>query len=120
MAMKPTTTATVTTTRELKLRPQVRAKLLSKLQTYAQLKAEMKALEDALGELKGEIGEIRASTGEQSIELEGFKVSEVRGVHTSIDEKKLLTWITTAQLEQAKVTKPRKAYEKISLPEEKD
>jgi hypothetical protein len=66
------------------------------------------------------IGKLREETGEQSISLNGFIVTEIRGTITTLDKKKLIAQgVTVAQIEAATITRPKRSYEKITLPGEK-
>src|SRR5712664_1151708 len=117
----PTLTATVSTTKEVKLTPRVTRKLLTELKGYAELKAQRNAIDAAMDGHKAAIEKLRDETGEQSIALEGFKVSLVSPVRSSLDRKRLLeAGVTMAQLESGTVTKPTKPYTKVSVPGEKE
>ena len=113
----PTLTATVTTTRELVLKPTVRRKLLTELKTYQELKGQLDAIKSAMDKHKGVIGKLREETGEQSIKIDGFSVTLVAPVRSTLDKQKLIAQgVTMAQIEAATIVKPGAAYEKISLP----
>lgn len=113
-------TATVTTTKEIVLKPTVRRKLLTELKAYAALKADMDALKHAMDKKKATIGAIREETGEDSIELEGFKVSLVAPVRSVLNKQRLISLgCAAAWLEEATETKPARAYTKVTVPGEK-
>lgn len=115
------TTVEATTTTEVELKPSVRRKLLAELRAYASLKEQRDALSEQMDTKKVAIGAIREATGEQSIALEGFKVTEVRGVSSKLDKKKLLLQgVTMAQIEAATTTSPKKPYELVTVPGEKE
>lgn len=109
--------ATVTTSKEIKLKPSIRTRLMKELRVYAELKGQLDALKLAMDKHKGVIGQLRDETGEQSIKIEGFTVSLVAPMRSVLNHKKLIslgcaaTWI-----EEATETKPSKSYEKISCP----
>ena len=112
--------ATVSTTREVKLDARLEKKLRTRLANYASIKEEMNALKSALDDEKAEIGKLREKTGEQSIQLDGFTVTQVRGVTNKLDKKKLITLgCAAAWIEEATVSKPKKPYELVTLPGEK-
>lgn len=119
MALAPV--ATATTTRELVLKPQLRRKLLNELRAFAELKSQYKALELAMNKHKDAIGRLREETGEQSIALEGFKVTQVTQTRSTLDKKLLLEQgVTMGQIENATVTKPGRPYTKVTTPGEKE
>ena len=110
-------TITATTTHEIKLSPTIRRKLLTKLKTYAELRLQVKVLEAAMDKQKTEIGALRDETGEQSIELDGFKVTLVAGVRKKFNPKKYVALGGDLDLyNQAVEEKLNRPYEKISCP----
>ena len=110
-------TVTTTTKEEIKLKPILRVKLSRRLKVYAELRTQLKALELAMDKEKTEIGKIREQVGVTSLTLDGFKVTEVINIRSTLDKKKLVELgVTTAQIEQATVTKPGKPYTKITCP----
>lgn len=113
------TTVEASTTEEVTLKPYVAKKLLTELKAYQEIVEQIKALEAAKDTHKATIGKIRESTGHTSIAIEGYKVTEVRGVSSKLDQKKLIAQgVTMAMIEAATVTSPKKPYEKISCPGE--
>ncbi len=81
----------------------------------------MDALKSAMDKRKANIGVIREEVGVDTLALEGFRVTKVQGTTSSIDKKKLVELgCAMAWIEEATVIKPKRAYEKISLPGEKD
>ena len=114
-------TVTATTTHEVRLSPAVRRKLLTELRTYEQLKQQKAAIESAMEKHKTIIAAIREETGEQTIKLEGFSVTLVAPVRSTLDKKKLIAQgVTTAQIEAATVISPGKSYTKVTVPAEED
>lgn len=110
-----------TTTEEVTLKPVVAKKLRTELNAYQEIKEQIKVLTAAADAHKATIGKLRESTGHGSITFEGFKITEVHGVQIKLDQKKLIAQgVTTAQIEAATVTTPKKPYEKISFPGEKE
>lgn len=113
--------ATATTTKEITLKPQVRRKLLTELHAYQELKQQYKALEFALDAHKATIERLREETGEQSIALEGFKVTQVTQIRSTLDKKLLLEQgVTMGQIENATITKSGRPYTKVTTPGEKE
>lgn len=114
-----TPTVTATTTHTVTIKPMLRRKLLSELKAYAELKANVKVLEHAMEGHKTTISAIREVTGEDAIELDGFKVTHVTPTRTTLSKEKLLqAGVTMAQIEAATETKAIKAFDKISIPGE--
>jgi hypothetical protein len=110
-------TVTATTTQEIVLKPSVRQKLQLKFKTYAQLKAQRDAIDEKLDALKGDIGAIRDSTGEMSIELDGFKTTLVAGSRKTFDPKRFVAAGGDLDIyNQAIVEKPNRPYEKVTVP----
>lgn len=108
-------------TEEVTLKPVVAKKLRTELKAYQEIVEQIKALEQAKDAHKTAIGKIRASTGHGSIAIDGFKVTEVPGVSSKLDPEKLIAQgVTTAQIEAATVTTPKRPYERITLPGDKD
>lgn len=113
-------TLTTNQTTEVALKPALKSKLLRELKVYAQLRTDLKAIEAALDKHKGVIGGLREEAGVQSLSIEGFKVTSVTNLRSSLDKQKLLAMgVTTEMLEEATVTKPGKPYEKVTCPGEK-
>lgn len=110
-------TVTVSTTREVKLEAATRRKLMTELKTYQNLHAQKKALELAMDKIKAKVGVIRAETGEQSLELDGFKVTLVAPTRKKFNPKTFVKLggdidIYNQANEESLVT----PYEKITLP----
>lgn len=117
---KLATTATVTTTTTVTLRPLVRKRLLNELHAYAELKAQLDAIEVVMDEHKATIRTLRESTGAASLELDGFKMTDVRGTTKKLDKKKFVALGgSLAMLEDATTVKPKKPYELVTVPGEK-
>lgn len=108
---------TATTTHEVKLAPALRKKLLTSLRTYAGLKSQIEVLESALKKQKGLIGALREETGEQSLALEGFKVTLVANIRKKFNPKKFVQLGGDLALyNEAHEDVPVRAFEKITLP----
>ncbi len=112
--------ATTTVTEEVKLKPALKAKLTKKLKVYAELHTQLKAVQAAMDKEKAEIGSLREEAGVTSLAIDGFKVTQVTNLRTTLDKLKLIEMgVTTEMLEEATVTKPGRPYEKITCPGEK-
>lgn len=112
--------AVATTTHEIKLEASVRRKLLTELKTYQSLHAQKKALELAMDKIKTKVGEIRNSTGEQSLELDGFKVTLVAPTRKKFNSKAFVKLGGDIDIyNQANEEVLSTPYEKITLPGEK-
>lgn len=110
-----------TTTAEVEISPALRRKLLAKLDTYADLARQRKALKVEMAKMTGEIGAIRESTGETSIDVNGFKITKVSGTQKKLNKKKLVELgCALAWIEEATEEKPKRAYEKITCPGDED
>lgn len=109
--------ATVSTTKEIRLSPSLRRKLLIELKSYQAVKEQIKALEHAAEKHKGVISKLRDDTGEQSVALEGFTVTLVAPIRKVLNKQKLVALGCAAVwIEEATDSVPTKAYEKITLP----
>ncbi len=118
---KLSTSVTATTTTVVKLKPTVKRMLLTELKAYQALAAQLATIKHAMDVRKGKIGTLRESTGEDSISLDGFKVTRVTGTHSTLDKKKLVELgCAMAWIEEATTTKPKKAYEKVTCPGDKE
>ncbi len=116
-AIKQEANVTVSTKKEIRLEASVRRKLLTELKTYQNLHAQKKALELAMDKIKSKVAAIRNETGEQSLELEGFKVTLVAPTRKKFNPKTFVKLggdidIYNQANEETLVT----PYEKISLP----
>ena len=116
--LAPSVTTTQTTV--VKLLPSVRRALLTELQAAQKEKIALKIAEEKWDRRKARIRVLREKTGENSLEIDGYTISNVEGTFTQWDEKKMLeAGLSIAQIESFKVVRPKKAYEKISFPAEK-
>ena len=119
MAVQQTVEAT--TTHEVKITGLQRRKLLTELRAFEELKSQRDAIDHAIQSHKDAVDKIREQLGEQSFALEGYKVTQVCGVSSKLDKKKLLALgVSMAMMEQATVTTPKRPYLLISVPGEKD
>lgn len=115
--LQQTANATVSTTKEIRLEPKLRKKILTELRTYAGLHDQLKAIQHAMDKKKAIIGELRNETGEQSVELEGFKVTLVAPTRRKFDPKKFVTLGGDIEVyNEANVETLTTPYEKITCP----
>ncbi len=113
--------ATTTQTVEVKLKPSLKRKLLNELTAYAALHAQLKSIEAQMAVHKTTLEECVIESGEQSLELEGFKATMVFPVRSKLDKMLFVQQGgTLAQLENATVSTPSKHYLLISLPGQKE
>lgn len=119
--MKTSTRAEVTTTTEIKLDVKVHARLMTDLRAYAELRSQLNDIKEAMEALNGSIETRRDKIGEQSVTLEGFKVTRVSGqTYRKLNKKKFVAaGGSLAMLEDATENKPKKAHTKITCPGEK-
>lgn len=88
---------------------------------YQQLDQRIKELEQQREAKKVRLGELRDEVGVVSMLFEGFKVTLVGGVRNVLNKKKLIAMgCKQAWLDDATEQKPSKAYDKITLPGQKD
>lgn len=112
--------AVVSTTKEIKLRPSVRAKLLRELTAYAALRAELKAVEAKMNTHKAVIAALRDDTGEMSLTLEGYTTTLVAPIRRKFNARKFVAEGGDLDLyNQCIDERPTKTYEKITCPGEK-
>lgn len=111
------TNAVVSTTKEVRLAPTLRTKLLTRFHEYARLKAEADLLESKLDAKKAEIASLREDTGEASVQLEGFTSTLVAPERNVFDPKVFVKLGGDLDIYNQAVKKvPSKSYEKITTP----
>jgi len=114
---KATTSVTTTVTKTVKLLPSLRRQLIVELTAAQKEKLFLKAAEEKWDKRKAKIRKLREQAGVETLEIDGYTVSNVTGTMTRWDEKKMLAHgLSIAEIESFKVTTPKKAYEKISFP----
>jgi len=114
-----TTSVTTTTTKVVKLLPSLRRQLLMELSIAQKHKLAMKQAEEKYDRAKAKIRALREKAGVESLEIDGYTTSNVTGVMTQWNEKKMLEHgLSIAEIESFKVTKPKKPYEKVTFPAE--
>ncbi len=113
----PKLEATTTVTTVVQLSPLLKRKLLTEFKVYATLKAQQNALQAQLDASKAKIHGFREQSGEKALTIDGFKTTLVEPVRAQLDKKKFVELGGSLEmLENATVSKPTKAYEKITLP----
>ncbi len=110
------TTVETTTKEEIKLSPKQRVDLRAGLKEYERIQEQIHLLEEQKKGVVAQVRKIRESLGVDSIKFEGFGCTNVAGVQKSYDKKKALK--DGVNLDNYISYKPKKAYEKITLPGE--
>lgn len=117
----PKLSQTIETRGVAKIEPKLRKQIVQKLAEYVRLSTQAKALKVAVKELTEQIGKLRDETGEMSIGVDGFKITLVAGETSKINPKKLIALGCRPEwIEQATETKPKKSYNKITVPGDTD
>jgi hypothetical protein len=117
---KATVSVTTTVTKTVKLLPSLRRQLLVELAAAQKDKIAMKAAEGRYEKRKAKIRALRESTGNASLEIDGYTTSDVTGTMTRWDEKRMLAHgLSMAEIEGFKVTVPKKPYEKVTFPSDR-
>ena len=112
-------TVTVATTTELQLSPKVQKRLKMELEEYARLDSEYKAAKLAREAQLAAIEDLRETIDQKSFKFDGATITRVEGVTSRLDKKKLIGLGCAASwLEEATVTSPKRAYTKVTLPNE--
>ena len=117
MALKQTLKATKTVTEVVKIKPKTLQQLQYQLKLYAGLKAKLDEVQSQMDAAKGTIGELRESTGEDKLEIDGFSLALVQPVRKELNHAKLIELgCAAAWIEEATESRPTKPYEKITCP----
>lgn len=107
----PKPALTVEQTVEVELAPEVAQFLRAALENYDEWKAKFDKAEIEKKAASKAIQEVLDIVGTKSFRFEGRMVSLVEGTTSYLDEKKLLALgVTLAQIHDATVTVPKKAY----------
>ncbi len=108
-------------TQQVTLTPQLRRKLLTELHVYARLDDQVKVLEAAKAKKKDEIDKLRDQAGTDSLAVDGYKVTLVAPMRSTLDKKKLVSLgVSIETIENATVATPGRPYTRISRPGEKE
>jgi hypothetical protein len=119
--LKAKIAATVTQTVEVQLKPSLKRKLLNELTVYADLHEQVKALEAIMDAHKQTIEECLIESGEERLEIDGFRTTMVFAQRSKLDRKLFVQQGgTLAQLENATVVAPAKPYLRVTLPGQKE
>ncbi len=114
-------TVTTTATTELVIEPKLRQRLKLDLVAYAELKALQNEIAEKLAERHVAIEAIREKIGEKSLTLDGFKITRIEGTYEKLDKKKLVELgCAVAWIQEATTLQPKKSYNKITCPGEKN
>lgn len=115
MALKQQATKTVVQTVQIK--PKTLQALKTELKSYAGLKRQLDEIQEKLDAKKEVIGELRESTGEDQLTIDGFSLALVQPVRKVLNHEKLIALgCAVAWIESATEHVPTKAYEKITVP----
>ncbi len=121
MATALATKATTTVTQVVSIKPKTLQKLRNELKSYAALKTQRDLIDERMTAAKATIGELRESTGEDKLSVDGFSLALVQPVRKVLNHAKLIELgCAAAWIEEATESKPTKPYEKISCPGERD
>lgn len=119
-ATKTTVAPVATTTTEQKIAPKLRTKLLGYLRLYADVSAQMKELKVTKADATAAVRKVREQLGVDSLQLEGFTMTDVGGESfdkaATIKKLQTLYGLTIEQINAAWVVKPKKRFEKITVP----
>lgn len=109
--------ATTTVTKEIAIKPKTLQKLRLELKSYAGLKAQLDSIQTQMDEKKASIGELRESTGEDKLSIDGFSLALVQPIRQVLNHQKLIELgCAVAWIEEATESKPSTPYEKITVP----
>jgi hypothetical protein len=121
MALQQLTKPTTTVVQTVSIKPKTLAKLRAELKAYAALKAQRDAIDERMTAAKAVIGELRESTGEDKLSVDGFSLALVQSVRKVLNHAKLIELgCAAAWIEEATESKPSKPYEKITVPGDRD
>ena len=110
---------TVEVETEVTIEPRLARKAMLHLKVIEDLQDTIKEAKAALAGEVASVEKIREIVGAKSFALNGFKITRVTGDSSKLDRKKMKTaGVTDAQLESWTTTKPKKAYTKVSCPNE--
>lgn len=113
-------TVTTTTTTEVQIKPALRRRLQNMLHMYAELREQAKAIELAMEKSKSAIDAIRDETGEESLALDGFRVTLIAPVRSKFNPKRFVELGGDLVLyNQAHDNVTSRPYTKITCPGEK-
>ncbi len=117
MALRQETKATTTVTKTVAIKPKTLQALKTSLKEYAGLKALLDATQAKMDAKKAAIGELRESTGEDKLTVDGFSLALVQPVRKVLNHQKLVELgCAVAWIEEATENVPTTPYEKITCP----
>ena len=121
MSLSTTATVTTTTVEQVKLTPWLKVRLRRALLTYAELHLQEKVAMLAKTKQVAEIRAVREEIGVEGLEFEGFKATNVPNLRDFFDKQRFVELGGSLETyNNAVVKKPGKAYEKITVPGEKN
>lgn len=104
-------------TQTVHIKPKTLQALKTELRAYAGLKATLDATQAKLDASKATIGELRESTGEDKLSIDGFNLALVQPVRKVLNHQKLIALgCAVAWIEEATENVPSTPYEKVSCP----
>lgn len=117
MALNQTTKPTTTVTRTVTIKPKTLLKLRTELKEYAGLKSKLDDIQAKMDAKKASIGELRESTGEDKLSIDGFSLALVQPVRKVLNHQKLIAaGCAVAWIEEAMENVTSTPYEKITCP----
>lgn len=116
------TATAVSAETEITVKPSVRRRLLLEFKKYQKLKTTLDETQAEMDAIKDSIQALREQTGEKGLLVEGYRTKLVEPTRKIVNWKKIYAdgVMTTAQRTNYTDNKPTKAYEKITLPGEKE
>lgn len=107
----------IATTHEVKLESKLKQRLLRELRAYQAIQQQIATLEHAALKHKNAAAAIRAETGEKSIAVDGFKVTEVTANRKKFNPQRYVTLGGDLKLyNEAHDVVAAKPYDRITLP----
>jgi len=120
-SLKAKILATTTQTVEVELKPSLKRKLLNELAVYAGIAAKLEALEAQKAASKEVLEALVIESGEEKLDIEGFKTTMVFPVRSKLDKKLFVQQGgTLAQLENATKSTLSKSYLLVTCPGQKE
>lgn len=117
----PKMSTNATATNAVRIEPAIRRKLVEKLQKYQRLDKQFDALSAEMDKINAEVSDIREELGEMSIKVDGFTVTYVAGTYKKFNKEKFVRLGgNLALFNDANETKPKKAFNRITVPGKKN
>lgn len=111
-----------TVTTQVTLGAKTQAQVETLLATHAVLKAELDTVQELIDLGKAELQAVMEDAGADSLKIDGFSLSIVKGTTSTLDKKKLevMYGLTKIQIANAHTIRPKKPYLSIRAAGEKD